>query len=69
MRKTVPLVVITLLAVASLSGARTAATAKSNSKPAGSDQMPLSNTPDRNIILLHPLTARATDMQRIKRWQ
>jgi len=39
MRKTLPLFVITLLAVVSLSAARTGATQKSKSKPATSDQM------------------------------
>jgi Domain of unknown function (DUF4440) len=65
MRKTVPLVVITLLAVASLSGARTAATAKSKPKPAGSDQMIISNSratweayKSRNIAAIKALTAK-----------
>jgi hypothetical protein len=64
MRKTLPLVVITLLAVASLSYARTGATAKSTPKPAGSDEMIISNSravweayKSRNISAIKALTA------------
>src|ERR1700682_151435 len=65
MRKTVPLVVITLLAVASLSGAWTGATAKSKSKPADSDQTIINNSratweayKSRNIAAMKALTAK-----------
>src|SRR2546426_12473073 len=65
MRKTLPFVVITLLAVANLSSAQTGATAKSKSKPAGSDQMIINNSratweayKSRNIAAMKALTAK-----------
>jgi hypothetical protein len=64
MRKTLPLVVITLLAVASLSSAQTGATAKSKSKPARSDQAIIDKSratweayKSRNIAAMKALTA------------
>jgi uncharacterized protein DUF4440 len=65
MRKIPSLVVITLLAVASLSSARTGASAKSKSKPADSDQMIIDNSravweayKSRNIAAIKALTAK-----------
>ncbi|MDQ2937232.1 MAG: nuclear transport factor 2 family protein [Acidobacteriota bacterium] len=65
MRKTLPLIVITLLAVASLSGAPTGATAKSKPKRAASDQMIINNSratweayKSRNTAAMKALTAK-----------
>src|SRR5207237_10061637 len=64
MRKTLPFVVITLLAVVSLSSARTGATQKSKSKPSTSDQTIINNSratweayKNRNIAAMKALTA------------
>jgi hypothetical protein len=65
MRKTLPLFVITLLAVASLFSAQTGAIAKSQSKPAGPDEKIINNSratweayKNRNVAAINELTAK-----------
>ena len=65
MRKTLPLFVITLLAVASLFSAQTGAIAKSQSKPAGADEKIITNSraiweayKNRNVAAINELTAK-----------
>lgn len=65
MRKTLPLFVITLLAVASLFSAQTGAIAKSQFKPAGADEKIISNSraiweayKNRSVAAINDLTAK-----------
>jgi hypothetical protein len=65
MRKILPLFAITLLAVVTLSGAWTGASAQSKAKPADSDQMIIDNSratweayKSRNIAAMKALTAK-----------